>query len=620
MKRLSALLILCLLMSACTPPPMGTPTSSSTTLGSTTAENTTTGTTENTTAGTSQTTTTSQKTEETTVPPTLPEIPMPAGAVNVTEALGVKEGASFAGENAAALMQYLMSAKAGTILYFPRGEYFLSMPMYLINKKNIQIVGNHATLIRTGVTNAKAKQEVSSDPGIPAEFRSYTASSSFFVVNECDNISFKGLIFKYDIPTSLSGKIIAKAGGTLTLEISNGDAISGNEYVTVVNSFNKNGIITKSFEQYAASYFPIEKLSENTLKVSGLDANGLRNLSVGSYACLRLSTSSNYVFEVSHTTNVTFDTLTIRNSLNGGMLVTGRCGNVALRNVTVKPENDNTLMSTNADILHISDMGGSLTVENCHFEKPGDDCVNVHGMAYKVDSVSGKTANVSAARYSSSSWGIVGDTIEFFDAETFASLGTAVIQSASNSKRFTFDHIPEGVKAGTIISNASMHPSVTIRNTTVENNRARGFLLQTDNVTVENCHFKNTALAAILIAPDLDLWYEMSPARHVLIQNNTFESCGGYAAGVIQLSTDHDDAGKRYTSYIHSDIQIIGNTFISTKSKPALYGVCVENLVYEGNDFTAFTSGKYVSLTHCNDVQLGETEASKATLNDTNLK
>ena len=65
------------------------------------------------------------------------------------------------------------------------------------------------------------------------------------MVNECENITFKGLIFKYDIPTSLSGKIIEKSGGTLTIEISDGATISGNEYVTVVNSFNKNGIITK---------------------------------------------------------------------------------------------------------------------------------------------------------------------------------------------------------------------------------------------------------------------------------------------------------------------------------------------------------------------------------------
>jgi len=612
MKKICILLVLCSLLMGCgrvaestttSPLPSGTVNTGSTgsTSDSTTTENTT----------------TSQNQEDPPVPPVvLPDIPMPAGAIDAVKDLGVKAGEGFGLANASILVPYLMQVAKGTVLYFPRGEYELAMPLYLVGRNDVEIVGNHATLIRTHVTNEKAKQEVLSDPGIPAELRSYTASSGFFVVNECDTISFKGLIFKYDIPTSLSGKIIAKAGGALTLEISDGAAISGNEYVTVVNSFNKNGIITKTFEQYAASCFPIEKLSENTLKVSGLDANGLRNLSVGSYACLRLSTSSNYVFEVSHTTNVTFDTLTIRNSLNGGMLVTGRCGNVALRNVTVKPENDNTLMSTNADILHISDMGGSLTVENCHFEKPGDDCVNVHGMAYKVDHVNGNSATVSAPRFSfSSSWGKAGDVIEFFDAETFASLGTATIQSISENV-YTFDKIPEGVKAGTVISNASMHPSVVIRDTRVENNRARGFLLQTDNVTVENCYFKNTLLAAILIAPDLDLWYEMSPARHILIQNNTFESCGGSAAGVIQLSADHDDFSKRYPSYIHSDIRIVGNTFISTKSKPALYGVCVEHLTFAENDFTEFTNGTYATLTFCDNVTLGEAEASKAKLTE----
>ena len=616
MKKLCLLMSLCMLLTGCgiaanteasttpsntTLPPTGSTTSSSTTSSSTTSSNTTS-------SSTSQNTTPP--------PPVLPSIPMPEGAIDVVKQLGVKAGKGFGNENALILGEQLNFAKEGTILYFPRGEYEIGLPLYLTAKRNIQIVGDYATLIRTGVTNTKAKQEISNDPDIPKELRPYTASSAFFAVNECDGISFLGLIFKYDIPTSLSGKITAKDGGTLTLEISDGATITGEEYVTIVNSFNKSGVITKIFEQYAATNFPVEKLSENTLRVSGLDANGLRKLSVGSYACLRMSTSSNYVFELSHTTNVTFDTLTIRNSLNGGMLVTGRCGNVTLKDVTVQPENSNTLMSTNADILHISDMSGTLMVENCHFEKPGDDCVNVHGMAYKVDSVSGNSTTVSAPRFSfSSSWGKAGDVIEFFDAETFASLGTATITS-TNRNVYTFDKMPDGVKAGTVISNASMHPSVIIRDTTAENNRARGFLLQTDNVIVENCHFKNTALAAILIAPDLDYWYEMSPARHILIQNNTFENCGGSAAGVIQLSADHDDAGKRYTSYIHSDIQIIGNTFISQKKMLALFGVCVENLTFADNDFTEFFSIYRTSLTYCNFVTLGEAEAANASLTE----
>ena len=274
-------------------------------------------------------------------------------------------------------------------------------------------------------------------------------------------------------------------------------------------------------------------------------------------------------------------------------------------------------MSTNADILHIAMLAGTLSIENCHFKKPGDDCVNVHDMAYKVDSVNGNKATVSAPRFSfSSTWARVGDVIEFFDGETFACLGTATV-TAISSKTYTFDTLPGGVKAGTVISNLSMHPSsVTIRNTTVENNRARGFLLQTNNVTIENCHFKNTALAAILIAPDLNVWYEMSPARNVTIKNNVFENCGDYGIGPIQFSTSHDDSTKQYPSYIHSDIAVTGNTFISKKTnKSAFYGVCVENIEFLDNNFDDF-KGKYITLTHSNQVTLDQKANKKATLND----
>lgn len=588
MKKLTALLAMCLLLTACTPK-NNTTTSTSTTKATTTTTTATT-----TTAQTSSTTQTT--TQTTTTTQSYPEydavIEIPSGAINVVTEWGIKEGEGFASQNYSTLSSRLRQVANGSVVYFPAGSYELSGSITLSSKKNIHIVGEHSTIVRCGVTNTANNQ-----------------ASSVFRVENCENITFEGLVFKYDVPTSLSGIITEKTSNTITVQITDGSQITGQEYVTIINSFSNEGVVNKKFEEYASSHFAAEKLSENVLRLSGVPAG---SSTIGMRVCLRLSTGSEYIFKLRNTTATTFKNVTIRNSLNGGIHVDSRCKDLTLDNVWVKPEKSDHLMSTNADILHIASLGGTLSIDNCHFEKPGDDCVNVHDMAYTVSGVNGNRVSITAPRFSfSSSWAKAGDTIEFYDAQTFACLGTATVSSISG-QTFTFNALPAGVQAGTVISNLSMHPSsVTIKNTTVEYNRARGFLLQNKNVTVENCTFKNTALAAILVAPDLDYWYEMSPASNVVIKNNVFENCGNYAWGPIQFSTDHDDSAKQYPAYIHSDIVVTGNTFITFNNRTtAFYGVCIENIEFTDNNFDDF-KGKYITLTYSNDVTLDEIANTK---------
>ena len=544
---------------------------------------------------------------------TLPPDTLPA-EINAVSDWGITPGPGNGKANSLILAEKLHAIADNTDVLFPEGLYEIAFPMYLLQKSGVRIIGQNATILRTDVTNTSASQAPMDDPDIPEDIRPYTASSSIFVIDGCQNVCVQGFTFKYDIPSSLSGTVLSKEGDSVVLEITDTTQFTGEEYVTIINTFTKNGVPDKKLEQYAATNFPAQKLSDNTLRVTGLDAGGVSNLTKGTRVCLRLSTASDYVINVGNTTDTVFENLTMYNSLNGGIILGNRCKNATLRNVTIKPESEQSLMSLNADILHISALGGTLLVENCHFERPGDDCVNVHDMAYVVDSTSGNDATVSAPRFSfSSTWAQAGDAIDFYDGSTFAYLGRATVtQTAENT--YTFDTLPEGVTAGTVISNASMHPAVTIRSTTVQSNRARGFLLQTDNAVVENCTFKDTALAAILLAPDLEYWYEMSPSKNVVIRNNTFENCGEYASGIIQIATNHDSPAMTYPSYVHQDIVIQNNTF-SSGCRTALFGVCIDTLTFTDNDFSGF-KGKYASLRYCTNVTLDEQTRENSSLTD----
>lgn len=551
-----------------------------------------------------------------TLPPdTLPPDTIPA-EINVVSDWGITPGPGNGKANSLILAEKLHTIADNTDVLFPEGLYEIAFPMYLLQKSGVRIIGQNATIVRTHVSNKAARQEPLEDPAIPEAFKPYTASSSILVIKDCHNVKAEGFSFKYNVPTSLSGTVISKKDGSVTIEVDSTIEFTGEEYATVINTFSEDGVPDKTLEQYATANFPLEKLSDNTLRISGLDAGGVSNVKKGMRVSLRLATGNDYVITLLGSTNTSFVSLTMYNSFNGGIIVGDRCKDLTVSGLTVKPENDDSLFSLNADILHISSLSGSLIVENSHLESPGDDCVNVHHMAYVVDSIDTNKVTVRAPRFSvDSSWAQAGDVIDFYDSSSFAHLGSATIIDTQAST-YTFDALPANVGAGAVLSNTALRPQTIIRNVTVLSNRARGFLLQTDNVLVENCTFKDTALAAILLAPDLEHWYEMSPASNVTIRGNTFESCGKYASGIIQISASHDASGKVYPAYVHQGITVEQNIF-GSGSKSALFGVCVDTLTFQNNDFSGFR-GKFVTLSHCKNVTLDEQTQQNSSLTDVN--
>ncbi len=536
-----------------------------------------------------------------------PEKPaLPADAITVTEAWGIRTGVGNALQNSLILTEKLAALPDGATVYFPEGTYEVAFPMFLMGKNNLRLVGYKATLLRTGTVNTTAAQPPVDTDALPAEHLPLTSLTAFIYAEQAAGLTVEGLTFDYDTPTSLSGRVLSVSGGTAEIEITDGSTVTGGEYATVINTFTEDGTPDRVLEQYAESSFTVEKTGERTVKVSGLSPGGASNLKKGTRVCLRLCTGRDYVIHVQGGTGLLFKDLTLRASYNGGIILTERCGDATLQNVRVQSENREALMSLNADALHIADMTGKLIVEGCTFDRPGDDCINVHSGAYAVESVSGTTVSMASPRFgSSAAWGMAGDTLAFYDPATFTLLGTAQI-TAVDGKAYTLTALPDGIQAGTVVANQALKPAVEIRSTTVRNTRARGFLLQTDKVTVESCSFLGTALAAILVAPDIANWYEMSPANDLTVRNNTFENCGHHAAGVIQITASHDAPDKTYPAYMHEQIKIEDNRFTSLRT-PAVYALCIKGLTLTGNKIdTSGYSGAHARLIHCHTVVVDE--------------
>ena len=88
-------------------------------------------------------------------------------------------------------------------------------------------------------------------------------------------------------------------------------------------------------------------------------------------------------------------------------------------------------------------------------------------------------------------------------------------------------------------------------------------MFQTRNVVVENCDISETALAAILMAPDMKIWYELGPCTNILVKNNKITKCcndrGIMSNGVISILAAHDSVNTAMKNQIHKNICIENN-------------------------------------------------------------
>lgn len=484
------------------------------------------------------------------------------------------------------------------------GTYYLDEEIKLDGKKNIKITGHNTTIIRTGV-------ELKGNA---------TENNCVFYFNRCENVNVSNITIKYEAVTSVSGVVTQTLpdSGMVVIKPNEGQKPLGDETYGALNTFDELGNPDTTLEKYSEYGFNQTLSNDGSIFLSGLSAYEVNLLKVGTRIGLRASLSSDPVIKIVDTSNTVFENVTVNNSFSGAFFIDGRSFNLTLRKVTIAPENENSYFSSNADGLHVGAMGGELLIEDCTFIKLGDDCVNVHGMAYTASNISGNSLIGYSDRYKqnvTSFWANVGDVIEFYDKDTFKLLGTATLKEIKDiTGRMTFDKLPSGVKDGTIMSNKTLHPTVKITGCTVSSNRARAFLLQTEGALVENCNISGTRLAAVLISPDINYWYEMSPGRNITITNNVITNCGKAASAAIVTNASHDTITS-YPADVNRNITITNNTFNNCLS--AVNATSVNGLKFNDNTLNNLGGENIlyaVNYERCANITIGKNTLNNCTV------
>lgn len=289
--------------------------------------------------------------------------------------------------------------------------------------------------------------------------------------------------------------------------------------------------------------------------------------------------------------DATLTNLTIYHA--GGMaIIAQRCRNVTLQRVAVMPRpGGGRMISSTADATHFVNCAGHIHILDSRFENQMDDAVNVHGIYARVTDRT-DPRRVEIRLMHEQQWGFAfaqpGDSIEFVHDDTLLTHHIATVETVERINReYTrlgmTSAVPPEIGRAHGVANRSWTPDCTIRGCTVRGNRARGFLISTPGRVLIEGNTLHVPGAAVLIAGDVNHWYESGAVRDVTIRDNLFDDClfGVWGRAVIDIKPEIKPAHRGGKAY-HRNIRIEGNRFRSF-GVPLVRAECVDGLVIRDN-------------------------------------
>ncbi|HBC88546.1 MAG TPA: hypothetical protein DCZ94_16485 [Lentisphaeria bacterium] len=280
-----------------------------------------------------------------------------------------------------------------------------------------------------------------------------------------------------------------------------------------------------------------EWLSDNSFRLYAVDANK-KSIFAKSIRPGMLFRIRHYVYDMvgismSDNKHLTLSNITIYSCPSHAFVSAGEQHHWQFLNTHIKlrPGTKRPL-TCSADHHHIARSQGFFKMDGCDFGFGGDDCLNVHdttGFASRSGEKILTTKNMDVSYYKA------GDLVELRN-DDYSPTGytSKLVKKGGDGKgrkdvyELTFeDPIPEQKGTGFILFNKRFGSrNIIIRNSYFHDNKARGLLLLTNDVTVENNRFFHNEMGAIKIETGytFNVWSEGYGASNIVIRNNVFEN------------------------------------------------------------------------------------------------
>jgi len=467
-------------------------------------------------------------------------------------------------------------------LLFPVGTYHINSAngsgtyFYVNNINNLTIEGSSSTI----------------------EFMGLNYKRHVFEFQNCKNLKVTNLNIDYqEIPFS-QGKVINTSSNFMDVKIFAGFNPQGKTIRAYAQYDSLTGQQINNNEDFGTTSWTWLDQGNNIIRVG----ENSHNYAVGSYILLRHAQYDGYSFIVgSGCLDVVLDNITVFLAPGYPFYINGGAKNVSYLNCKIKKKEQSFWATSTVDGAHLLDARGEIIFDNCYFENMCDDGINLHGYYHNIiQSIDSKTIIVqSPVNWYTAPGHSIGDTVEFFNSKTQQSIDINVISNISNktgnSMTLQFDNNVTSFTNGISnykIANISILGSLTVTNSTFKGNRARGILVSTADVLIENCTFDRTMMSAILFEVS-NSWNESRTGKNVIIRNNTFNDCGHFRSdtnyGIIDFAASITSTDN--ICDVFKNISIKDNTFKNI-GIPAIYANHIAQLVISNNKIESSDAGR----------------------------
>ena len=560
-------------------------------------------------------------------------LPVTTNRVVVT-ACGVAAGAS---DQSKALQAAIDAAPDGTEFVFPAGTYFLARQVPVNGRRDLRFRGEPGAVLMLHFSPWGAVSE----------------NNTAFACTRCERVAFERFDVTTDNPPNASGKVVAvdPARGTYDVRIHDEFPITGWEHFFGVDTFDDEGTpdyVIDSYDRVTKAEVPDGKGGRRT-KFTGakyevigpqlvrvVPPGGTRfrfdRMRIGHNVLMRYIIYGSTVFAFAGCREITLRDIEIRRCASFGATVSPPSADFTFERFNMRtPKGSRALYCANADGIHVLGLAGSFVMRDCHFDGLGDDALNIHGKAGEVkryDPATGEAEMIcrNTARRETAlpgGWAKAGDRLVVYDAKTCLTKGKIEVVDYRDGK----GRVRAGavaLKAGDMLANDRDFPAVLISGCSVRHTRARGILLQSRDMVIEDCRFQGLSLPGLLIAPDLGYWNEVGPTVNTEIRGCTFEKCAVIQSwmnrGALTVKNGHGQLVDADPPGIHRDVRVIGNRFVGCGNCGVFIsstdGVKIRDNVFENCSCNRYDDREErtlrdIWLNNCVNVEVGPNRSDK---------
>lgn len=488
------------------------------------------------------------------------------------------------------------AAKPGDVVFFPKGVYALSKFIWIGEKKKVVLRGEEGTVIRMHCNPRGAENE----------------SSGAFYFYHCEDVALENFTVTTDNPIGCVGRVAAvdAKAHTLDFRIDEPFPATGEEHFFQLNTCDDEGTPDAALEVHAS--IKPRTSPDGTTRHVGLDytmvGERLARITIPKWASLAAVTNGHRMLVryfrngggpvvLNGVKRGRIEDVEIERTPSTGCMILPPSEDLVFRRFSIRPRaGDPNVCASNSDGIHFVGCAGSVTLVDCHFKGLGDDALNVHSLGGVVKSFDAATRAFEFVRRTterketplSVGWASAGDSIAVYDPATLALRGRLKVETIDKGRGKA---APGGIvpRVGDLLANERNYPVVRITGCSVENTRARAFLLQTRKLTLENCRFRGLKSAAVILACDMVFWDEMGPFEDAVVRNCTFEKCarrfnGDHLLGALVVRAKHDGGPADYPAGVHRNLRVEGNSF-SDIGTSAIYVESTDGVTIRGNRF-----------------------------------